>query len=208
MASAWTATTDVAANSGASSSDRNTYIGASGNLQYLYDNRLQKIAENVLGAPAASVTFSSIPSTYRGLMLIWLARGDTAATNTTFLMQLNGDTGANYDSQLVDVSGTTTLAGTEVVAGTSMTLGVLSANTAPASVPGQGWLKIFGYAATTLQKVVNGQVAYKLANSTTNIQHGISSGHWRNNVAVTSMLVKPGAGNFVAGSTFVLYGLN
>lgn len=183
-------------------------VGASGNLQFLYDNRVVKIAENVLGAPAASVTFSSIPGTFRALLLIWLARSDTAATNASFLVQLNGDTGSSYDSHLADVSGTGTWATAENVANVSMQMGVCTAATAPAGVPGQGWIEFTGYAGTTFQKTCCGQTMYKLANSSTNIQHGVSSGHWRSNVAVNSILSKPGAGSFITGCTFVLYGLN
>lgn len=208
MAGVWTATVDASAGGVASANDRNVYIGASGNLQYLYDNRVQKIAENILGSAAASVTFSSIPGTYRGLLLVWQARGDTAATNASFLVQLNGDTGTNYDSHLADVSGASAWASAENVANVSMQMGVLSAANAPAGVPGQGWFELIGYAGTTFHKTLNGQTLYKLANSTTNIQHGVSSGHWRSTAAVTSILVKPGAGNFVTASTFVLYGLN
>lgn len=186
--------------------DVNTYIRD--NLQYLYDNRIAKIAENILGSAAASVTFSGIPGTYRGLLLVWQARGDTAATNSQFLVQLNGDSGANYDSHLADVSGASAWASAENVANVSMQLGVLTAANAPAGAPGQGWFEMIGYAGTVFHKTANGQTAYKLANSTTNIQHGVSSGWWRNTAAVTSILVKPGAGNFVTGSLFVLYGLN
>ncbi len=208
MAGVWTATVDVAANSSASSSDRNTYIGASGNLQFLYENRLQKITENILGSAAASVTFNGIPGTYRGLRLAYQARGDTSATNTSFLVRFNGDTGSNYDSHLADVSGTSTWASAENAPNVSMQLGVISAATAPASVPGQGWLEVWNYAGVTFQKTVNAQTVYKLANSTGNIQHGIAGGHWRNSAAITSITVYPGAGNFATGSLFVLYGYN
>ena len=60
-----------------------------------------KLAETLLVAPAASITFSGIPATFSHLEIEWHARGDVAGTSTTILLRLNNDSGANYDDQRI-----------------------------------------------------------------------------------------------------------
>jgi len=57
-----------------------------------------KIADVVVGSATSNVTFSSIPATYRNLKIVVTARYNAAGTD--FVMQLNGDTGNNYQSAL------------------------------------------------------------------------------------------------------------
>lgn len=169
---------------------------------------LTKIAESIAGGLVGSVTFSSIPATFRTLVVKWVARGDNATTNVLMHVRINGDAGANYDSEVADVSGAASWAASETIAGGQAVVGILSAASAPANVPGQGELEIVNYAATTFQKVILSRSAYKLANSATNVQTGVGGAHWRQAVAITSVQLFPSAGNFVAGSTFTLYGLS
>src|SRR5258706_674206 len=55
------------------------------------------ISEVVTAGSQASVTYSSIPATWRDIRVVVRGRGDTAAVNSNLLLQFNGDTGANYD---------------------------------------------------------------------------------------------------------------
>jgi len=207
--STWTATTDVAANSSASSSDRNTYIGASGNLQYLYDQRIQKIAESVLGVVTASVTFSSIPGTYRHLMIVWAGRGDNATASVGLIMQANTDTAANYDSELYQFHGS--VSGPfvqETIATATPTIGDMCAASATANFAGGGVIEIHDYAGTTFNKQATGRSAFKTANTTGNLNHEVEAWFWRSTAAITSLKFFPSAGNFAAGTMLQLYGTN
>lgn len=203
----WTATVDIGAGGqNASATDRNLYIGATGNLQYLYDNRVQKIAESVLGAPAASVTFSSIPGTYRHLGIRWTAVGSTVANSIDVVLQANGDTGANYDSMLTLFNSGGLNSSQENLAQASAKCGYMPASTGAGA--GGGYIEIPFYAGTTLQKMFTALAGFKNANTTASIFSVVVTGHWRSAAAITSILLKPSAGNFITGSTFVLYGLN
>jgi hypothetical protein len=184
--------------------DVNTYLRD--NLQYLYDNRVTKIAESIAVGAVANITFSSIPQTYRNLYIVLQARGDTAATNAQLYVQFNGDTGNNYDSELIDGSGSAAWAGAENVAFAQMVLGIISAANAPASVAGQTRIDIANYAAAVFQKTALSRTGFKLANSTTNVQTGLAAGFWRSGAVITSILLKPSAGNFIAGTSAQLYG--
>ena len=52
------------------------------------------LATETLSGTATNVTFSSIPATYRDLILV--IDGTASASNTTVIFRLNGDTGSNY----------------------------------------------------------------------------------------------------------------
>ena len=61
---------------------------------------LSKIAEVVLGAAQAVITFAAIPQTFRALRLVWSARSDEVlAGSNTVLLRFNNDAGANYDRE-------------------------------------------------------------------------------------------------------------
>ena len=67
------------------------------------------ISETELGASAASVTFSSIPGTYRSLFIVAQARTDRAASDAdTLNVRFNSDTGNNYDRLAVVFGNSTT----------------------------------------------------------------------------------------------------
>ena len=62
----------------------------------------ESIATTTVGAlGASSVTFSSIPSTYKHLQLRWIARSNRVAAQDFVDIRLNSDTGANYSAHLL-----------------------------------------------------------------------------------------------------------
>ena len=63
------------------------------------------IQEQVLGSAAASVTFSSIPGTYKDLVLEFV--GSAASTADTPAIRFNGDTATNYSATSLAGNGTT-----------------------------------------------------------------------------------------------------
>lgn len=190
-----------------SSADVNTYIRD--NLQYLYDNRVTKIAEFVLGVVTASVTFSSIPGTYRTLLLPWEARGDNPTASTAVVMQANSDTTANYDSELYQFHGSVSGPFVQELIGTATpAAGDMCAASAPAGFAGAGVIEIPNYAGTTFNKAATCRSSFKGANTTGNINHEIEAWFWRSNAAINALKLSPGAGNFAAGSSFQLYGCN
>lgn len=164
----------------------------------------QKIAEVVLAAAQATVAFNAIPQNYRNLRLVGQARGDTALTFTHLQAQLNGDTGATYDWTEVYGSGSAS-GGASSYAQTFALLGNIVAANAPATVASGVDALIPNYASTTFDKTI------RSINDNERDRAGgyfaeVAATSWRNTAAITSLLLFPGAGNFVAGTVFTLYG--
>ena len=177
------------------------------------------IASSKLGAPAGAfesiatvtssgstgtVTFSSIPSTYKALQLRLMVRCGRSSTVDQLRLQLNGDTGTNYTRHLLTGTGAAaTASGT--TAATSINLLNIPAASATADIFGTAIIDIQDYQSTsknTTIRYVNGQDT----NGGGNIYLG--SGLWVNTAAVTSIYLEPlNVANFASGSTFSLYGI-
>lgn len=168
------------------------------------------IAEQILSGTAASITFSDIPQIYASLVLEVVAREtDTAGGSSGFHIRFNGDTGNNYSDSSFYGLGYGMVLGYDTAANRGY-VGQLSNDNAAANVPGFATIIIPGYAATTFIKGWN--TCFNLAPNSTGLagdtlMNVISGGYWNNNGAITSITLLPMTGkNFVAGSSFTLYG--
>lgn len=196
---------DVAAGGVASATQRNLDTGASGNVQYLYDGRVYKIAETVLGSPAANITFSSIPGTYRHLLILWQGACSNVSGALTLQCQFNADTTTNYDWIQNTFGGTGIAASADSgTGGALIDCGAVGGTTSTGTTGGR--IEIHNYAATTLQKTLLALSTVKNANTAGNIFWKASGGHWRSTAAITSVKVFPSAGNLITGTTMTLYG--
>jgi hypothetical protein len=166
-----------------------------------------KLGEFDLVSATNDVTFSSIPSGYDALELRWLARTNGNADGGQLVcLQLNADTGSNYD--YLRLAGLNTgVTATESRATTFIFIGVLPDTAATTDAAAQGIATIEHYAETTFQKIVSAVCDWKFNTSAGGIRHEQASGHRRNTAAITSMRVFPGAGQFMAGSKFTLWGI-
>jgi|SRR5262252_1112441 hypothetical protein len=147
----------------------------------------------------------TLPVGYLNAVVRFQARSDTAAEFTLLGLQFNGDTGPNYDSQIGTFTGTTQVAN-EYVAATQNWIGYVSGANAGAGNTGTGHFFLPNYAGTVFRK--QGYTATGLYGTDASGNHHwayINSSNWRNTGAVTSMLLFPQAGNFIAGSIFALY---
>lgn len=163
-----------------------------------------KVAEQILSAAAATVTFSSIPGTYRSLRLMVHARGDAAAAAVALLARVNGDSTAVYDLQGYDSNGTALTAGASTGAA-SWDVGAITAANGPVGGAGILDLHLPDYARTAFWK--SGQsVSGEVQSSTSRF---LRARHlvWRNTAAVNSLSLLTSSGNFVPGSVFTLYGI-
>ena len=152
-----------------------------------------------------STSFSSLGS-YRHLRIEYSARGDQAATSTLVGITFNGDTGANYDRQVMNGAATTVTAG-EALAATSAQAIVVSAASAASGNVGVGTIEILDYRGTTFHKGGTVTLGYKTSNSTGGFNVRTSTFAWRSTSAITSITLTLASGNFVTGSKFTLYGL-
>lgn len=152
------------------------------------------LASNVLSSSASSVTFSSIPSTYRDLVLVTSILG---TSDTYFRFQFNGDTGSNYETINMAGNGSTASSST-----TSSTGGYLNfRNSSGTTERILSITSVMDYSATNKHKT-----SLIRANTSSLFTEAIAN-RWANTAAITSMLIYPQAGNFASGSTFYLYGI-
>lgn len=156
------------------------------------------------GGGSATVTFSSIPSTYKHLQI----RGIAQSTNNVNppdngLMQLNGDSGNNYARHWLSGNGATTPV-TGVASTSFIEFGYLNGGTTATSYSGFV-IDLLDYASTNKYKTVRLLSGYD-RNGSGFIR--LASGLWQNTAAVTSISFSSSGGNNIAQySSFALYGI-
>jgi hypothetical protein len=169
---------------------------------------LNLISETVLSATAASVTFSSIPGTFRNLLLVLQVRTDRVAENDAWLMRFNSDSGSNYDYNTAQVNNDA-ITGITLRAQTFLAGGNCEAANSRASSFYPSVITIPGYENTNSEKwalIQDG--AFGDVSADSDMFSSWRHGRWRNTDAVTSIAFLPNIGpNFVANSIFTLYGI-
>lgn len=163
------------------------------------------ISSQTLGSSQASVTFSSIPSTYQDLSLVYSARSDQASAQDVILLQMNTDTGSNYSSTRLYGNGSTA-GSTRQTNYTPPFSGYLDGSTATSNTFGSGEIYIPSYTASQ-NKPWGVSSANEDNNATAFI--GAYADLWRSTAAITQLVLSLSSTmNFVSGSTFYLYGIN
>lgn len=172
---------------------------------------LAQIAQQILVAPAANITFSAISQSYINLRLIITARGTVAASTTGVGIQYNGDTtGADYNSVFGLNPGGGAQSNGQLTGSSfgSGFIGNIPGTTALANAPAQMEIIIPAYTAGFIKTSRSVGVVFHTA-TFANTQMDILDVHtaWNNTSNITDILLVPGSGNFAAGSIFTLYGM-
>lgn len=151
-------------------------------------------------------SFTSIPGTYSALILNVLGRGSTAALTVAFDIRFNSDSGANYDTNLINVTNNTA-ASAATGALSSITVGVVAGSTATTGRPGYAHIEIPAYAGTTFHKIVNMQNQAIVAAAATDYISQYRGGLWRSTSAITQIDIVISSGAWASGSRAQLYGV-
>ena len=168
-------------------------------------NSYESIATFTVGSGGlSSLTFSSIPQTYKHLQIRAIARNTRAATGNSLLaFQFNGVTsGYTYHFLTGDGTSATAAGGT---AQTYAYLGNQARANELANVFDPSVIDILDYANTNKNKTV--RVLSGVEQNATISLITLGSSMWNNTNAITSIELKPGAGSFVQYSSFALYGV-
>jgi hypothetical protein len=153
------------------------------------------LATVTLGSAASSVTFSSIPATYRDLVLVVNAK-NTVGANYNSLARLNGDTGNNNPSVFMMGNSSGVFSLTRNVDGAGQ-IGYTNSSGTGAIIA-----HFMDYSATDKHKTI-------LSRSNTDPDrvsaHAI---RWTNTAAITSIAVlSEGGATWASGGRFDLYGI-
>jgi hypothetical protein len=154
------------------------------------------LATITISASVASVTFSSIPSTYRDLVIISTIN---PVEPGSIYVRLNGDTGNNYTS--VTLSGSPDGATSGTASTSYAVLGISRAGSANIQ---NAITEFFDYSATDKHKTMLGRQRHSTEAAT-------AAARWANTNAITSIQISA-AGNFTttsyaSGTTISLYGV-
>jgi hypothetical protein len=156
------------------------------------------ISKQVLAGAVPTVTFSAIPQTYTHLQLWVVGRVSDVVGTSRFYIQFNGDTGNNYNWNLI-VNNTLQTGGPVAI----INLGDMAGASATANCPTSCVINIPNYAGTVFNKQITGTTC-----AVGNVASEVPAGVWFNTAAITSITIsQQNVGNFIIGSTFSLYGI-
>lgn len=171
-------------------------------------NSYESIQTVTVGSATPSISFTSIPSTYKHLQIRYIARTDrTSSSDGDYLiMRFNDLSGASdyYTQHYIRGNGSATLAAADGTA-SSLTIERFPCSTQANNIFGGGVIDILDYTDTNKNKVMrhlngsdwNGSGMVRLA-----------SGMLLSTPAITKITIANGAGpNIVANSQFALYGI-
>lgn len=152
------------------------------------------LATKSLTAAAAIVTFSTIASTYRDLIIVAQMKPVTAGS--VFTYQFNNDaTTSAYKSVNANGDGTSATSGTA-----STTFGYLSGVGNSSDLSNMFVVHVMDYSATDKNKTV-------LSRHSNTLGASMNAGVWLNTAAINTITLKCNTGNLDVGSTFTLYGV-
>lgn len=163
------------------------------------------ISTQVLASSTPNVTFSSFSTTaYKHLQLRITTRSDNATTVLNVNIRLNSDTGSNYSIHNLYGDGTSAVSN-GTATGSSWQIGLTSGASSTTSTFYTTVTDILDAFSTTKNKTQR-SLSGAVDTSYKNIR--MTSGAWNNSAsAVSTILLYPDAGNFIAGSRFSLYGV-
>lgn len=165
-------------------------------------NTYKILAQNVLAADAASVTFSTIPSGYKDLILWCSVRTNYANYDDQLLVSVNGNTTLS-DYYRIGISFATSVSYPNANSRAwALTAGNIVSNAFSVSE-----LYFGNYTATTGTKRVGMQGAAGGAGLTSRT-HRAAAGSFNTTSAITSIALTPESGSLIlTGSSFYLYGI-
>lgn len=163
-------------------------------------NTYTLIEAKTLSSTTASVTFSSIPSTYTDLVLNVSIR---SSSGTPWLnMRFNGAT-TNYSGRRLEGNGSTAGSASNSTSG-YMTLGIMGGSSDTASTFSSHSIYVPNYASANYKSLSTDGVT---ENNATAAYANLTANLWSDTAAITSILLIPEVGSFVQYSTFYLYGI-
>lgn len=156
------------------------------------------------GGSGGSITFSSIPGTYKHLQIRALVRSTTGAgPENLAYVQFNSDTGTNYSHHFLLGTGAVAVATGQANINQIPLIDSSNSGTT-ANVFAGSIANILDYSNTTKYKTAD-SLAGLDANGSGAIF--LCSGLWRNTAAITSITIIPEKTAFAEYSSFALYGI-
>lgn len=185
------------------------YSAASNSVTPVTPTAFESIASATGTGSSATITFSSIPSTYQHLQIRWMAKNSNNIDNVgNVRVQFNSDTGANYARH--ELYGDGSAAGADYATSTT-SVNLIGAGMANGSgitnIMGVGIMDIHDYANTSKNKVFRTFYGGDANISDTAFKVRLTSGLWMSTSAITSITLESTFTNFSTSTQFALYGI-
>ena len=148
-----------------------------------------------------TVSFTSIPQTYKHLRLHIVGRSSYTAYDQNGYVNFNSDTGSNYRRRYTLSNGSPPLYPSSGAAAHTWALPDFPGSYIDSNNFASGVCEIFDYADTNKITTLSGFGGYATGG------FGQSTGYWNNTAAVTRIDITIANGNWVSGSHFALYGI-
>jgi hypothetical protein len=168
----------------------------------------ESIATVTVSSSVSTISFTSIPSTFKHLQIRFLARcSRTDYTVAALFARFNSDSGSNYSGHYLGGNGSSAFA----YGGANYTFapaGLASGANVSASIFSGGVIDVLDYQNTNKYKTVRSLAGFNYNTSGSGDEVNLQSGSWRNTNAITSIdfTLETGA-TFSQYSQFALYGI-
>lgn len=180
--------------------------------QYYVPPSFESIATVTGNGSSDTITFSSIPSTYKHLQIRIIAKGTSTASAgaNDLYMNFNSDTtSTNYRGHALYGDGSSAGAQDEGNAGyIRVERAVQTSNATNNNIMGVAIIDIHDYASTTKNKTSRA-ISGTDTNGAATAAIWLSSGLWMSTSAINSITLKStGTGNWTTSTVISLYGIN
>ena len=163
------------------------------------------ISSQVLGSSVASVTFSSIPQTYTDLKLVSSSRTDGGVSADTIKMQFNSDTTTNYSwTYLIEDSSGSAGSG-RTSSNPYFSQIIIDGSASTSNVFGSADIYISNYTLSSTKQLIS--FSTQENNSATAASIWLNAQYYRGTSPITSITLIANGDNFIANSSFYLYGI-
>ena len=168
--------------------------------------QLFKITDTTVSSPASSVVFDNIPQGYTDLIIKSSARSSSSSWDDYLAVTFNGDTGSNYADMWLQGYNSTPGSGVNAASGVRLQAGFVNGSGSTTSTFSNNELYISNYRSSSYKSIsVDGVLEN---NSSSDYVVRLVANIWNSTSAITSItLTSQNAYNFIANSTFTLYGV-
>ncbi len=174
------------------------------------------LASHTFSGSTSTITFSSIPQTYKHLQINITAKSTTNSTGgfSYVLGTVNGDTGNNYEDNRLVGRSVSSFAGGTAYQGYLWAFGTaVTGASSLANFFGAGYLKVSDYTKTDRYKEwfgLNGLDTNGIGDGGSGAGAGstwIQTSKWNNTAAINNLTFIIDQGNFASGSKISIYGI-
>lgn len=167
--------------------------------------------QTITTSGSTSITFTSIPQTYKDLQLRILCKTTTAGSADTenLFIQFNGvTTGTAYSYYNVRASGAGTVGASSIANTNTIQIGYgVNSGTTTTGYFAPNIINIGDYASTVKNKSVTGMGGVEInISGSSSLVYALQTGSWSSTAAITSITLSS-ASNFASGVQFALYGI-